>query len=194
MDEFEREERNPKGQECARPENRVVRSGSKDESAEKIPVFENDQENDCLGNPYEAKRRAFAVKPAKNAFPNENQEATRASDPSDLNQREKYKKSRAENQANPWLGRGPDESKEYRSGHEKQKEVCDRIEDHGLRLCWPVKRLAETGKIENGGKAPRGSTKIQAPNSKSQTPNKRQTRNSLAERRYYWGDSEVGFL
>ena len=118
---------------------------SKDESAEKVPIFENDQENDCLGNPDEAKRRTFAVKSAENAFPNKNQKTTRASDAADLNQGKKYEKGRSENQANPWLRGWADEAEENGRGHEKQHEVCERIEDHGLRLCCGEKARGNGG-------------------------------------------------
>jgi len=171
MNEFEREERNPKWQKCASPENRVVCGRSKNETTKKIPILESDQKDDCLGNADEAKRGAFSVKPAKNAFPNKNQQATRACDTSDLDQGKENEKTCPKNEANPRLRCGADEPKENRSGHEEQHEVCECIEDHELQL-WPGERLAKMAGVENRGKAPRRSTNGKAPNTKLQIPNK----------------------
>src|SRR5262249_39674337 len=119
-------------------ENRIVRGRSEDESAEKVPMFENDQKDDCLHNSNEAKRRTFLVKSAKNAFPNKYQQTTRASDASDLNEGKKYKKGCSENQTDPGLRGGANEAEENGSRHKEYDEVCERIEYHELRLCCPV--------------------------------------------------------
>jgi hypothetical protein len=135
MNELEREKRNSQRQECSRPKNRIPCARSKNQSGQKIPVFEGDQKDDGLRDTHETKWRAFAIKSAENAFPGKNEKATSAGNTPDLNQRKENKKSRAENQANPWLRGWPHEAEEDRGGHEKQEKVCECIKDHALPLC-----------------------------------------------------------
>src|SRR5262249_5974909 len=56
MNELEREKRNPKRKKRAGPEDGIMCGRSEDKAAQKIPIFENDQKYDCLGDPDEAKR------------------------------------------------------------------------------------------------------------------------------------------
>jgi hypothetical protein len=83
-----------------------------------------------------------------------------------LNEGEEHEKARAENEANPGLGGRAHQPKKERSGHKEQNEICERVEDHALQLCWPVKGSRKGPKLRMGEKPQR-----KAPGSKIQIPN-----------------------
>src|SRR6185312_17304818 len=95
MDEFKREKGNAQRQKGARPVNRIVFWSAEGETREEIPVFENEEECNCLQNSHDAQPGTFFVKTAEDGFPDENHNARRAEGAADLRQRKENKEARS---------------------------------------------------------------------------------------------------
>ncbi len=73
-----------------------MRGRAVNQTGQKIPIFEHDQKQQSLPDSHQAKNGALLVKPAENAFPDEDQKAGSSGNTTNLGQGKENKKASAE--------------------------------------------------------------------------------------------------